>query len=292
MFEQEIITTTRKILQVQDVRIIRRLLGGMSNYTYVIEADGKLYTFRILGDFAEKFVNRIYEKENIKLFEQLGVTNNTIYLDIKTGVKIANFIEGVSLNQIEDYPYDKVVEKLRIIHNSKLLSKNDYEPFERLKTYEQYLIDDNFIHPEKYLILKEKFFKYKTYLENQPKVLCHGDSQPSNFVLKDDGDLLVVDFEFSGNNDLIYDIACFGNIHFESAKKLLEYYYQNELDDNKIKRLYLWRIFQCFQWYNVAVFKELNGLSEKLKIDFNLVANKYLQTIENLLKEFQELQIL
>ena len=62
------------------------------------------------------------------------------------------------------------------------------------------------------------------------------------------------------------------------------------IDDDKEIRLYLWRIFQCFQWYNVAVFKDMYGLSEKLKIDFKAVANKYLQNIENLMNEFNSKQ--
>lgn len=293
MFDEFIVAKAKEILQAENVEIVHRLLGGMSNYTYVIKADDKLYTFRILGEFAEKFVNRELEKENIKLFEQLNVTNKTIYLDVETGIKIAEYIEGTSLNQLteDEYPFEKVVQKLKIVHNSNLKAQNDYNPFNRLQTYEQYLIDVNFVHPEKYNQLKKEFFKYKPYLDSIPKVLCHGDSQPSNFVLTQDGDVVIVDFEFTGNNDLIYDIACFGNINFSSAKKLLQYYFSDNLDDDKEIRLYLWRIFQCFQWYNVAEFKDMYGLSEKLKIDFKAVANKYLQNIENLMNEFNSKQL-
>lgn len=287
MFEKIITEVMKDEMNVKEVKVVSRLMGGMSNYTYVVQGDEKLYTFRIPGEFSEFFVDRNLEKENIILFEKLALTNKTLYLNTETGIKIANYIDGIPLSQVEDYPYGKIVSKLKTIHQSNLKAVNNYDPFDRLNNYEKYLTDVNYIHPEKYHQLKEEFLKYKEYLESQEKVLCHGDSQPSNFVLTDD-DCLVVDFEFAGNIDLIYDIACFGNMDFNSAKVLLEHYYQNELDTDKVKRLYLWRTFQCLQWFNVAVFKELHGLSEKLHIDFMKVAENYLKKASALLNELTE----
>lgn len=290
MFEKLITDVMTEEMQTKEVKVVNRLMGGMSNYTYVVQGDDKLYTFRVPGEFAEFFVDRKIEKENIKLFEQLGITNKTLYLNTEDGIKIANYIEGIPLNQVDDYPYDKIVAKLKAIHQSNLKAVNDYDPFNRLKTYEQYLTDVNYIHPKKYQQLKNEFLKYQDYLESQEKVLCHGDSQPSNFVLTDN-DCLVVDFEFAGNIDLIYDIACFGNIDFKSAKNLLSHYYKENLNNDKMKRLYLWRTFQCLQWFNVAIFKELHGLSEKLHIDFLKVADNYLQKTQFLLNELTKLKI-
>lgn len=290
MFEKLITEVMTTEMKTKEVKVVNRLMGGMSNYTYVVEGDNQLFTFRIPGEFAEFFVDRKIEKENIKLFEQLNITNQTLYLNTENGIKIANYIDGISLNQVEDYPYEKIVAKLKTIHQSNLKAINDYDPFNRLKTYEKYLSDVNYIHPVEYSNLKNRFLKYQEYLESQEKVLCHGDSQPSNFVLTDN-DCLVVDFEFAGNIDLIYDIACFGNMDFKSAKNLLVHYYDDELDNDKVKRLYLWRTFQCLQWFNVAVFKELHGLSEKLHIDFLKVADNYLKKADHLLEELSELKI-
>ena len=132
-------------------------------------------------------------------------------------------------------------------------------------------------------------FKYKDYLEKQEKVLCHGDSQPSNFILTSDNNLYTVDFEFASNNDPIYDIACFANLKLEDGLKLLSVYYSN-LDKDKILRFYLWRCFQCFQWFNVATFKELVGMSISLGIDFKKVSEKYLENIKNLLTDIRKIK--
>src|SRR5690606_5101783 len=127
---------------------------------------------------------------------------------------------------------------------------------------------------------------FKEFLDNTPKVLTHGDSQPSNFVLTENG-ILVVDFEFCANNDPIYDIACFANKRYEDGMKLLNVYYGNP-SENELLRFHLWRAFQCFQWHNVATFKELVGMSKTLHIDFKKVANHYLELIKFLLDKVRK----
>jgi len=290
--ENKVLSEAKKILKTEDVKIVERLLGGMSNYTYVIEADGTLYTFRIPGEYSEHFVNRDYEIENIKLVESLNVTNETIYLNTETGIKIAKYIPGKPLSTMDEslYPYEKISNILKQVHNSNVKAVNDYNPFERLSYYEKIASDLGFTHPEEYLKQKEYFLKFKEYLESTPKVLTHGDSQPSNFVLTDDDKLLIVDFEFCGNNDPIYDIACFSNKHYGDGFKLLHIYYKNPSNDH-IKRFHLWRAFQCFQWYNVAMFKEMVGMSKTLHIDFMMVAKKYLEMIIFLLEKVKTLEI-
>lgn len=287
--ENKIINEAKKILNAKNVEIVERLLGGMSNYTYIINADGSFYTFRIPGEYSEHFVDRNIEIENIKIIESLHVTNETVYLNVENGIKIAKYIPGKPLSTIDPimYPYEKVAEVLKVLHNSNKKAINDYNPFNRLAYYEKIVNDLGFTHPEEYLKQKEYFFTFKQYLENTPKVLTHGDSQPSNFVLTNDG-IFIVDFEFCGNNDPLYDIACFSNKNYPDGLKLLEYYF-SEVTNEHLLRFHLWRAFQCFQWYNVATFKEMVGMSKTLHIDFKMVAKKYLDMIIFLLDKVKNL---
>ena len=81
---------------------------------------------------------------------------------------------------------------------------------------------------------------------------------------------------------MIYDIACFANMELSDGEKLLEVYFKAPSND-EYKRFYLWRSYQAFQWYNVAMFKELVGMSKSLKLDFKMIADSYLQqAIDNL----------
>ncbi len=284
---------TEKCMEVfnvkkEEIKVEKRLMGGMSNFTYIVEISGKLYTFRIPGKNADKFVNRTVEKHNIDLVEELGLNNKTVYFDIETGYKIAEYIEGTPLHELNPLLFlEQAAGILHKIHESKKISDYDYDPIGRLKLYESYLGKYNFTHSKRYLELKEKFLSYMDkYMDKSRLVLSHGDSQISNFVDTKNG-LRLMDWEFTGNNDPYYDIACFGNNDFNHALALLPVYLKKTPTVEEYNRLYFYRTFQTLQWHNVALYKEFIGLSVDLGVDFMFIAGLYLDKAEKFLKEIK-----
>lgn len=270
-----------------DVTLVERLMGGMSNYTYVIDISGDKYTFRIPGKNAEKFVNRTIEEDHLKLIKPLGLNNETLYLNTETGIKIARYIEGKPLHELN--PHDFLLEAsnvLKTIHHSAINSPHHYDPSLRLERYENYVKAYNHSHDERYIAYKEVLFSHWDWLNSFPKTLTHGDSQISNFVVTEEG-LRLMDWEFTGMNDPFYDIACFGNTNFDHAIALLPVYLEHVPNSEEFNRLYLWRTFQCLQWHNVALYKEFIGLSKDLSIDFYKVAQIYLDKAQSLLAKLK-----
>ncbi|MFK5883609.1 MAG: choline/ethanolamine kinase family protein [Candidatus Izemoplasma sp.] len=272
----------------EDVKVVKRLMGGMSNYTYIIKVNDELYTFRIPGKNAEKFVDRNVEESNINLVKSLDLNNDTVYFNQKTGYKIAKYINGQPLHELNPLEYlEKASVVLHKIHESGKKSESDYNPLARLELYEGYNKEYDHIQSERYLALKKEFLSYRKFLDESKLTLCHGDSQISNFVVTDNG-LKLMDWEFTGNNDPYYDIACFGNNDFDHAEKLLPVYLGKTPSDEDYNRLYFFRTFQCLQWHNVAWYKEYIGLSKDLGVDFKFFANLYLDKAEKLLNSMNK----
>lgn len=289
--EQKIIEVCTSVLNVteEEVSVEHRLMGGMSNYTYVIKIKGELYTFRIPGKNAEKFVDREVEAHHIALVEELDLNNETIYLDIENGFKIAKYIEGQPLSELNPLDYlQEASDVLHTVHDSGLVSDYDYDPLGRLQKYEEYTFEYNHKHSERYEELKARFLSLKDkYMDEKRITLSHGDSQISNFVKTQDKALKLMDWEFTGNNDPFYDIACFGNNDFDHALALLPVYLGRKATQEEENRLYFFRSFQCLQWHNVALYKEFIGLSVDLGVDFMFVANLYLDKAERFLNSIQ-----
>lgn len=261
----------------KEIEMDSRLMGGMSNRTYVITLEGKKYTFRIPGKKAEVFVDRENETNNLNKIKELNIANETVLLDVETGYKLAEYVEGTPLHELDDLHLSDVANVLKTLHECDDTFDLDYAPFNRLAYYEtlnEDLSDD-------YFASCERLFVHKEYLESFPKVMAHGDSQKSNFVIGEKTYLL--DWEFAGNNDLYYDIACFGNVDFNDAIQLLEVYLGHIPTDEELNHLTLWRAFQCLQWHNVALYKHKIGLSEELHIPFDKVADKYLNLANTLM---------
>ena len=78
--EAYIVKRVNLLMNATDAKIVKRLEGGMSNYTYVVECQGVKYTYRVPGKYAERFVDRNEEWENIQKVEKLGVNNKTLQL--------------------------------------------------------------------------------------------------------------------------------------------------------------------------------------------------------------------
>ncbi len=262
--------------------IVSRFMGGMSNFTYKIKDDkGNFYVYRFPGRKNYNFVNYDDEKKHLKEIEVLDISNEVIFLEPSEGLKISKYVEGENIG--EDVDLKLVSSILKKLHNSDV-DFVDYDHLSRLKKYESLHTNDM----EEYFKLKEEFLKiYDTYLKQHIKYPSHNDAQVANFIQTPEGDIKLLDWEYAAINDYIYDIACFGNADFNMAKKLLVAY-EDEVTDDKLIRLYGWRMFQCLQWFNVASFKEDIGLSKDLGVDFKMVSQKYISLAQEFLEELKK----
>jgi thiamine kinase-like enzyme len=266
----------------EDVIVKHRLLGGMSHLTYVIEIAQTLYTYRVIGKDGNLFVSRKTELENLKRIEELHINNETVYFDVKTGEKAAKYIEGTVLSTVDYHPYlNDVAETLKKLHHSDISPESDYGLIERLNLYETYTDHRS----DKYLDLKDKWVNmYLNERLHMPKVFCHNDAQRSNIVIGKD-QIYLLDWEYAGLNEFYYDIASFGNVKFEDALELLDVYLEKKATKKEQDMVRFYRMFQALQWHQVALRKEMVGLSEVLHFDFKALSIKYLNLAETLYNE-------
>ena len=158
--EQIIKEVCKEVFELENgnIEVVKRLMGGMSNFTYVISVNSKLYTFRIPGKRASKFVERVVESHHIELIEDLDLNNKTIYLDDYTGYKIAEYIEGTPLHELDPLDYlTEAAEVLHKIHDSGKKSQYNYNPLGRLALYENHLDEFDYVHSQRYVDLKQRF---------------------------------------------------------------------------------------------------------------------------------------
>lgn len=286
--EEYIIARINMLLHTDDARIVKRLEGGMSNYTYVVESKGEKHTYRVPGKFAERFVDRNDEWFNIQQIDALGLNNNTTYVELRTGEKLADYVEGTIMSETDVVSYNAMsVAALKKLHQSGLKLK-DYNAFGRLDDDERYCRETGFVHPDEYLTLRRALDKMREQYKRVELVPCHCDYQPTNLVIADNR-LYVLDWEFAGMNDPFYDIACYGNAGFDKALTLLEAYVGHKPERGELQRLYFHRAFQCLQWYNVAIFKDRVGLSRDLNMDFNAVALMFMGMAKELIDTYDSL---
>ena len=276
--KQEHLDLLKKVLG-DDAKVVSELVGGMMNEAYIVQNKEGKFVYYISTAQANEMVDRDLEKETQNIAFSLGITSENVYFDKVKGIKINRFLEGDSLNHLDEFDYKKVAKLLATYHNSSKKASVYYDPLVRLENYK----NEALTHTEKFddifYELYEIVQKNREFLLSQPVGLAHNDAQRSNIVKSGDKYFLI-DFEFAANNDPIYDIGTFGNGDALEGKKLLEEYEKINPVKDGLKRYALWRIDISLQWYLVALIKHYRGEGKIHGIDFLAVGKHFLNVAQ------------
>ena len=118
----------------EGAEIVSPLVGGMMNISYIVkDKSGKKYVLYISTEQANEMVDRPLEKEHQRIVYELGITSKNVYFDAEKGIKINEFIEGSSIDKVEEFDYKKLAIMFKTLHSSPILSREDYAPFNRFE---------------------------------------------------------------------------------------------------------------------------------------------------------------
>ena len=91
---------------------------------------------------------------------------------------------------------------------------------------------------------------------------CHNDTLASNFIKSGEGKIFLIDWEYGGMNDPMWDIAayCLENELSEEEEELfLKVYFQGDVEEKYKIRVLINKIYQDFLWSIWTNIKEANG---------------------------------
>ena len=273
--KQEHLSLLKKVIG-EDAVVESELMGGMMNEAYIVCSKKGRFVYYISTAQANEMVDRPLEKETQNIAFSLGITSENVYFDLENGIKINRFIEGNSLNRIDEFDYKKVAELLVKFHSSKKKASVYYDPLGRLENYKKEAETHTKEFDANFQDLWEIVQKNRGFLLSQPLALSHNDAQRSNIVKGLDDKYYLIDFEFAANNDPIYDIGTFGNGDALEGKRLLEEYEKLVPVKDGLKRYALWRIDISLQWYLVALIKHYRGEGKIHGIDFLAVGKHFI----------------
>lgn len=282
--EDKIIPRLIKVEKDKEVELIRNIfleemknldkeiekiepLGGMTNRNYLIFSKNNKYVFRKSGEGTSEIISRSNEINNCKKIKELGIDANLLVFNEKTGVKITKYIENAqTLNPDTVIFYlEEVAKTLRKLHTSKIEFNNIFNPFEEMKKYEELSQKLNGKFYKDYEEVKKVVFSLKEKMEKLDiqLVSCHNDTVPENFV-KSGNKLYLIDWEYSGLNDPMWDLAAISiesKLSKENEEKLLSYYFGREATKEEKLRIHINKIYQDFLWSIWTVLKEAKGVT-------------------------------
>lgn len=249
----------------EDIVDFRNVSKGMTNTSFIFKIDGVDYIYRHPGDGTESIISRRNEKTSLVKAKQIGVDPTYIYADVNEGWKISVFIPEFrepDYNSFEDSK--KILAVLRQLHSSDVKVDYGMKPWEDSIDMEELLIskDPNCFKP--YEELKEKIGRLyqMTVGDGIEKCFCHGDTYKPNWMLKPDGDVILIDWEYSGFSDPGIDVGYYivdAMYDFDQAENFIREYLQDNYNETTRFHFMAYTAIIAYYWFVWAMYRESCG---------------------------------
>ena len=242
-------------LKQEDYKATR--LGGLTNLVFKIETPVDCLIVRIPGKGTEEYIDRVVEAHNAKVAAEAGVSAEVIFVDPSTGLMITRCIDDIvtmspELFRSREGSVARAALALKKLHTSGKQFKFRFELFGMIDEYLNHLSGKNTDLPDGYHDIVHAAQPVKVALENNPNSLapCHCDPLCENF-LDDGGTMWVVDWEYSGMNDPIWDL---GDLSVEASfnadqdREMMRAYCDGEPTEAEFARMIIYKAMCDLLW--------------------------------------------
>ena len=210
---------------------VSMLPGGLSNTNYVVDADGEKFVVRHGCDNAESLgIDREREEAAARLAHDAGFAPEIVVFTQPEGHAVIRFLGDAYPPTIEQFTspdmIGRVASRMRDVHDLSPI-EGVFDPFAVIARWREVLTDRETRLPVRLpalLDLVEFARAQRPSLAVEDLVLCHNDPYHLNFL--DDGNLWLIDWEYAGMGDPMYDLAGIGlNLDAEGRDLLLDSYF-------------------------------------------------------------------
>ena len=262
---------------------IEPLEGGITNLNFLVSDSGSKSVVRLGSDIPEHLVYRSNEIIVSEAAYQIGVSPKLIYNE--PGVLVLEFIESKTLEpKTVRENLNKIIPIIRKIHDE-IPNKLSGQPqifwvFYVIKYYSNYFLNNNSSHISLIPSLLKKAEKLEKLSSPREIVFGHNDLLAANFL--DDGSKIwVVDWEYGGFNDPLFDIGGLSSnndLDENLENEVLEMYFKEKPSKDLIIKYNAMKTASLLRETMWSMVSEITS-----KIEFN-----YAEYTSDNLKKFEE----
>jgi thiamine kinase-like enzyme len=206
-------------------------LGGLTNQVYRVSHAGTNYLLRIPGKGTEEYIDRTVEAHNAKVAADAGISAQVLFADGDDGLMLCRYLDGCRTMTPELFRStpgapSRAARAFKQLHTCGRRFEFRFELFSMIDEYLGVLDKLGATLPDGYHDVVSEAEAVRHALDAQPAELapCHCDPLAENFL--DDGERMwIVDWEYSGMNDPLWDLgdlsveAGFGAAHDEEMMR-------------------------------------------------------------------------
>ncbi len=232
-------------------------LGGLTNLVYRIETAEEKLIVRIPGAGTDDYIDRQVELHNAKAAAKAGVSAQILWADGDSGVMISQCIEPSTtmtpaLFASRAGSAARAGKAMAKLHNSGEKFQFHFELFKMIDDYLAILDKKQAKLPDGYSDIVAAAAPIKQALADHPTPLapCHCDPLCENFL--DDGQVMwIIDWEYSGMNDPLWDLGDLSvEAGFDAAqdREMLQAYFVSDPTAAQVGRMVIYKAMCDLLW--------------------------------------------
>lgn len=281
-FTVRIVDIIKTIFNIQndDVTLIP-LKQGMTNDSFIFSINNERYIIRVPGVNTEKIINRHQEYDVYQAIKNEKFVEPVIYIDRDKGYKISKFIENSHTVNPKDWnEISACLKRLRDFHSQLYRVEHCFDVFEHINYYES-LMPKSSIYDD-YAETKQNIESLEPIIENLVKewTLCHIDAVCDNFLVTENQDVYLIDFEYAAMQDPDLDLAMFivySLFDRQEIDRIINIYFENQVTPLKRYKIYSYIAMVGLLWSNWCEAKQDEALlnSSYAKQQYNYAKTFY-----------------
>ena len=256
-----------KNVRQEDIKL-EPLAGALTNVAYKVTTGGAAYVLRLTGEGTSDYINRVAEKHNTRVAAAAGVSTEVIFFDATDGTMVTRFVEGATMNLGDGFRLNseapvRAARALKQIHSLGRVFRSRFDVFAAIDGYVDLLRGWRTPVPEDYYEMRLRARAVRLALEASPADLvpCHNDPWPGN-LLDADGRIYLIDWEYSGMNDPMWDLADLAveaGFEPEQDRAMMEAYHGTEVSQALYSRLEVYKAMSDLHWSVWGFVQHANG---------------------------------
>ena len=242
-------------------------LGGLTNLVYRIETADKKLIVRIPGEGTNAYIDRKVELHNARVAANAGISAPILWAD-DNGTMISRYLEGTTTMTPAEFKSRKgsparAGTALATLHAFPEPFHFHFELFAMIDEYLAILATKDITLPDGYTDIVKAADPVKQALAADPAPLapCHCDPLCENFL--DDGEKMwIVDWEYSGMNDPMWDLGDLSvEAEFTDAQdmEMLRAYFGTEPTAAQIGRMVIYKAMCDLLWTLWGLIQHADG---------------------------------
>ncbi len=248
-----------------DIHDLYPLVDSLTNLSCHFAVGDDEYVYRHPGVGTEKMIDRAGEEAALRLAKDLGLDDTFIYENQEKGWKLSRFVKnarGLDAHNPDELRH--AMEMARKLHESGAKLERTFDFWEEGQMYEGLLKEFGPIDLPGYYELRDKAERLRAYTEKDGFEPCisHNDFFSMNFLIDEDNNISLIDWEYAGMSDPANDFGTFTvccELSEEEANNAIDYYFGREATFEERRHFWAFVALAGWCWYIWALVKEAEG---------------------------------